>query len=273
MDLQPGKTVYAHDGSYGEFVAMVGDRYLVRPIATFTDWEGDTHAEPTDALEFWDRAYPQAPVAARDEEVARIGWEIEEARKALLETQREIADAQREHLETLKRLKRYEPLKNLEPILSGEITHVVECGYGGADIRPWAEAAVYRDDYGRKNVLRMLSLKPTADGEIMWHLNRYKDGSGVDAPVILCTSEEEAREAARAALLRWIEPHSYETHPHLWDGVTRSAEKLGIELPEDVVAKGVAYRVKRAQEAIDKAAEALRAAEAARDAIAAPELA
>lgn len=269
-NLEPGMAVYGHDGQRGEFVAMVRDRFLVRPIARFTGYDGEEFDERTDALVLWDRAYRKAPVLLSDEEAARIQAEIRDAQTALLATQREIAQAQSEHLATLKRLKRFEPLKNLEAILSGEITHVVEgSGYGGVKIKTFEEAAVYRDDFDRKNVLRMLSLKPTPDGEIQWHLNRWKDGSGSDDAVTLCASSEEAREAALASILRPLSWSNYETHPHLWAYAAANAEALGLTLPRDVIDKGNAYRITQAEEAIAKANDALEAAKAKRAEVAA----
>lgn len=260
---EPGMTVYGHDGTRAEFVGMIRDRFVVRPVARFVGYDGEDFEELMDGVEMWNRIYPAAPVAVQDQEIRRLQGEIEDARRALLETQREIAEAQRDHLATLKRLKRYEPLKNLEPLLNGEITHVVEgSGYGHPTIRPFAEAVVYRDNYDRKDSLRMLSLKPEPDGALMWHLNRWSDGSGVDSPTVLCTSEEEAREAALAMIIAPLTADRVESHPHLWAAAVVSAERLGLTLPPEVVEIGVSYRVAQAQVVADKAAEALAQAQA-----------
>lgn len=269
--LQPGMTVYGRAGQRAEFVSMVDERYLVTPIHRYTEWDGEEYEARSDALELWDRVYLKPPVEVKSEEVSALQQEVAEAQRALLDIQQKVAEEQREYLETLKRLKRYKPLKNLEAILAGEITHVVEgSGYGNPKIRTWAEASVYRDDYSRKDVLRMLSLKPTADGDISWHLNRWKDGSGVDTQVFLCTSEEEAREAALWVTLDPLSRATYETHPHLWASALKSAERLGLTIPADVIAKGREYLRNQAQKRVDDAAEALAKAQADVDVIAAP---
>lgn len=261
--VEAGRNVYGQDGRRAEYVGPQGDRHLVRPAATFTDWEGEEYDTTTDALELWDAVYPKAPKHVQDAEIAALRAEIEERRTELLNVGREVHEAQKETLATMKRLARYEPLKNLEPLLNGEITHVVEGhSFSAVEIKDFETAKVYRDDYDRKNVLRMLSLKPDADGAITWHLNRWSDGSGADSPVYLCTSMEEALEAARHVILRPLGSYDYATHPHLWGSAYKSAERLGIELPADVVEKARAYEVGQAEAAVKKAAEALEQAQA-----------
>lgn len=264
--IEPGRNVYGHDGRQAEYIGLQGTRHLVRPIARFTDWQGEEYEEPTDALELWDRAYQKPPLPVVAEEIASLQAEIKERQSDLRRIADETHAAQKDTLEMLKRLGRYEPLKNLEALLNGEITHVVEGGYSSVEIKDFETAKVYRDDYSRKDVLRMLSLKPEADGAITWHLNRWSDGSGTDTPVVLCTSMEEALEAARHAILRPLGLYSFESHPHLWAMAVASAGKVGVELPDEVVAKGNAYRVSEAEAAVAKAAEALALAQTRADA-------
>lgn len=264
--LVAGRNVFGHDGRRAEYVGSQGRYHLVRPIARFSTWDGDEIEEPTDALELWDRVYPSPPVPVISSEIAKMQAKVEEAKADLRETEQKIADAQRDALATMKRLVRYEPLKNLEAILDGTITHVVETGYGVA-IRDFETAKVYRDDYDRKNALRMLSLKPTEDGEIRWHLNRWSDGSGPDTPVILCTSEDEAKEAAAAAILERLSRYDFSTHGHLWVNAAKNAAEMGIDLPHNVLAKATEFALCAAEHEIDKANEAMKAAKAKKDAL------
>jgi hypothetical protein len=262
-EIKPGKIVYGHDGRQAEYVAETAARHLVRPIATFTTYDGETYDEPTDALELWDKVYPKAPTHVQDEAIKALINQIAELRAERATVEAEIMEGQKETLAMIQRLKRYAPLKNLEEVLDGTITHVVEGhGFVSLEIKDFETAAVYRDDYSRKNVLRMLSLQPNEDGVITWHLNRWNDGSGNDTPVYLCTSLEEAREAAVEIIVRSIANHSYETHPHLWASAEANAAKLGLTIPADIVEKAKAYRVKVAQDTATKAAEALAKAQA-----------
>lgn len=264
--LGAGRNVFGHDGRRAEYVGPQGRYHLVRPIARFSTWDGDEIEEPTDALELWYRVYPSPPVPVISSEVAKMQAKVEEAKADLLETKQKIAEAQRGALATMKRIVRYEPLKNLESILDGTITHVVETGYSVA-IRDFETAKVYRDDYERKNVLRMLSLKPTEDGEIRWHLNRWSDGSGPDTPVILCTSEDEAKEAAAAAILERLSRYDFSTHGHLWVAAAKNAAEMGIDLPHNVLAKATDFALYAAEREIEKANEALKAAKAKKAAL------
>jgi len=264
--LEAGRNVFGHDGRRAEYVGAQGDRHLVRPIARFTTWDGDEYEEPTDALELWDRVYPKPPVPIVAEEIAQMKAEISAAREQLRTTERKIADAQKDALATMKRLVRYEPLKNLEALLDGTITHVVETGYS-ITIKDFETAKSYRDDYDRKNVLRMLSLKPTEDGEIRWHLNRWSDGSGTDTPVILCTSEDEAKEAVAAIIAERLARHDFTTHGHLWAAAAKNAAELGIDIPEGIRAKANDFALAAAQQEVDRANEVLKAAEEKKDAL------
>ena len=264
--LGAGRNVFGHDGRRAEYVGAQGDRHLVRPIARFTTWGGEEYEEPTAALELWDRVYPKPPVPIVAEEIAQMKADVSAAREQLRTTEREIAEAQKDALATMKRLVRYEPLKNLEALLDGTITHVVETGYS-VTIKDFETAKSYRDDYSRKDVLRMLSLKPTEDGEIRWHLNRWSDGSGTDTPVILCASEKEAKEAATAAIVERLARHDFATHGHLWRAAAESASRFGLDLPEDVLTKANDFALSAAQLEVDKANEALKAAEEKRSAL------
>lgn len=265
VPLEAGRNVFGHDGSRAEYIGAQGGRHLVRPIARFTNWEGDEYEEPTDALELWDRVYPKPPVPVVAEEIASMKADVSAAREQLRATEREIAEAQKDALATMKRLVRYEPLKNLEALLDGTITHVVEVGYS-ITIKDFETAKSYRDDYDRKNVLRMLSIKPTEDGEIRWHLNRWSDGSGTDTPVILCTSEDEAKEAAATVIIERLSRHDFATHGHLWAAAAINSAKLGFALPDEVLIKANEFALAAAQQEVDKAVAALEAATAKRDA-------
>lgn len=262
-EFEIGRTLFAHDGRKGEYIGAHPSGALVRPVARFTSWEGEDFEEPTDAIEIWERAYPKPPVPVIAEEVAKGQAELTALREETRLQQEAAREGQRETLDMLKRLARYEPLKNLEPLLNGEITHVVEGNLAYITIKSFDEAKVYKEDYGRKDALRMLSLKPEPNGALSWHLNRWSDGSGADTPVILCTSEKEAKDAALAKITAALDRCDYDKYPHRWGDALKNANALGLKLPKAVIAMAKAYEKKMLQKAVEEAAAALAQATAA----------
>lgn len=259
MTIEKGRTVFGRDGRSGEYVAKLDHGHLVRPLAEFTRWDGETSIELTDALEIWSDAFPKAPRFVVSDEIAALREEEGALRKQIQELRVNISETQREHIDIFKRLKRFEPLKYLEEALNGSITHVVEIEGGCPVIKTLADALPYRDDYDRKDKLRFLTLAPTEDGVISWHLTRYAGGTGDRKRAYLCTSHDEARETVRQMLVAEFEDSADWRQP----AVVECAAKSGVELPPEYVERAAEFRRQRAQQAVGEAAKKLAEAEAA----------
>lgn len=256
-----GRTVWGRDGRCAEYVARSDHGHFVRPIATFTDWEGDEHVAPTDAIEVWTSIYPAAPKHKVDVELQALKDQIATAKRELSDLGGQKTEAQRDYLAVVKELQGHEILKNLLAVMRGDFTHVVNYGR----ISTFEEACTYKEDYGRKQAFRLISFAPDGGGKLAWHVNDWSDGSGTDRPVVLCRSIDEAKDAAKAYHLARLGQYEFEKYPHLWVEAAKSAASEGYELTEEVLALAAQAERNAAEEKLSKAREAYFAAQRALD--------
>lgn len=127
---------------------------------------------------------------------------LQERRAALQEQIAELEDRRRE---CERRLAEYPDVEDALAVMSGEITHLLVRDIDGRPkVQTVADAMRNNDDRSGRR-MRLLTLSPTVSGRgrggIAWSLNTYHDGSGNDMATVLCRSEDEARQALRAAFV------------------------------------------------------------------------
>lgn len=255
---EAGRTVYGRDGRAGEYLARTEHGHFVRPIATFTDWEGEEHQAATDAIEVWTSIYPKAPVHKADAELLALKDQIATAKLELSDLGGQKTEAQRDYLAVVKELQGHENLKNLLAVMRGEFTHVVNYGR----ISTFEEACTYKEDYGRKQAFRLISFAPDGGGKLAWHVNDWSDGSGTDRPVVLCRSIDEAKDAAKAYHLARLSQYEFEKYPRLWVEAAKSAASAGYELTEEMLALAAQAEREAVEAKVAKARECFEAAQA-----------
>lgn len=256
--LEPGRTVYGHDGRTGEYLARAEHGHFVRPIATFTNWEGVETETTTDAIEIWPSIYPKAPIHKADAELQVLKDQIVTAKRELSDLGGQKTEAQRDYLAVVKELQGHEVLKNLLAVMRGDFTHVVNYGR----ISTFEEACTYKEDYGRKQAFRLISFAPDGGGKLAWHVNDWSDGSGTDRPVVLCRSIDEAKDAAKSYHLARLGQYDFEKYPHLWVEAAKTSVEAGFDLPDEITVLAATAERQAAEAKLAKAREALIAAEA-----------
>lgn len=199
--LDAGQTVYDLQGHRGEYVAPLGDAFLVRPWVTIPSWDGeDMYSEPG-GIEVWPQVFLAPPVAILEEEIVRLQGEIEAKRRELAEATDEVAGFFRDEKSRQERIKRHADLARLDDFISGKISHVVKSHYGAITIHEFKEVVEQNDRYDRDG-LKLLTLFGKPGNGLQWKVNHYSDGSGQDTDVFPCQSAEEARSIAASLLAR-----------------------------------------------------------------------
>lgn len=267
----PGKTVYGRDGRSAEFVGMVGDRFLVRPIAQFTDWEGGDSFAITDDLVIWEQVYPKAPVDVVAAEIVAAKAHLAQLEADASAVTRRILDEAREAAAKRAELSKWDGLDTLEDFLAGRITHLVKVGYGAPSITTLAEELVDRDDNGRERGLKLLTLFGVTEGKLTWGINRYRDGSGTNTNIYPAKSHAEAVDICQRLFDEAMPTfRATEGYMHGFNYWIEAASRLGISLPDDLVERWRLHALEGAQASLAKAVADVEARAAAVEALRAP---
>ncbi|MGL5735425.1 MAG: hypothetical protein ACRCYS_11215, partial [Beijerinckiaceae bacterium] len=165
-----------------------------------------------------------------------------------------------------------------EDFLEGRMTHFVLWGqYDRAiKIETFDEVMMSKNDNGGLNGdVKLLSLFGTCrsypehgnkDGNLLWRVNQYRDGSGSWKHAHPCTSEDEAKDVAAKWLNgQWDEHRAVEDrakNAHWLKGSIASAQAIGLAVPDDIAADFADSQARQAQAAVQKAQEALDLAKA-----------
>jgi len=158
-----------------------------------------------------------------------------------------------------------ESLDMLEAFVSGRITHVVDTGYGGCHIYPFAKAIEPGSDGWRQEEwIKLLSLFGKSDGTLQWRIHQYYDNSGNTRDILPAMSYAHAVQIAqgiydeRAAAWRNGKP---DIRPFTSDWCKDLGEKvIPMQIPDDVraywekvKAENKATRIARAKAELEAA--------------------
>lgn len=244
-----GDVVFLETGEEVEFVARLPEGVVVRPI-----YEGDDD-EPRHGRPYTINAvFAEPPVAKLHDECARLAEEAAASRAKIAEARREWAVFEREEKERQKRVNRHGTLQVLDDFLSDRITHVVVQGYGPPEIKTFPEFIAYRNDRGRDEGLKLLTLFGRSGGHLTWGVNHYSDGSGSNSTCVPTASLEEAQALVAtitaAAMESFREKAGYMHGFNYW---VDAASRLGITLPADLSIRWFKYAAEAADQAVTKA--------------------
>jgi hypothetical protein len=256
-EFQSGERVFLLDGREAEYVSPAGhQRHVIAPIYE-TDY-GDHAGNP----EVVGTVCREPPTAKLHAEVEALQARAGELRQQIMDSQRELRDAEVAHTTRLKKLAQFKALERVEDFVEKRITHfVVTQEYGSAvEVVPLDK---FIDPEGRNRDVRLLCLFGRSNGDLLWRMNRYYDGSGGWTDAAPCTSEDEAIAQAAAEIRARIETAMQTTEfVWKWTDLRKSAAKYGVEFPADLAQRMDQHALKNAADAVAKRREELAAAEA-----------
>lgn len=194
-----GDTVYSQHGQEAELVAGTSGEYIVRPI--YEDDDGPRAGE----VETWREVFRTPPAPKLDAETAaaekRLADLQEEVRKVQAERYAFDADAKAR----VDRIKQHDALADLDNYLAGKITHYVTFSDYSKTVAilPVTETI---ERHPSSYQFGMITLYPCTNWQgVQWLLNYHPKGANYSSDsrterVLLCCSEDEAREKAQAYL-------------------------------------------------------------------------
>lgn len=233
-----GETYYTANGDKVYLDAITTDgKFVVSQILRFSDY-GDSFYEDTGQAQIVGKIYAEAPVAVIDERFAAAQEKLAEIERHYQTRYAEVINAEREIQSRLAKLQKFNGLDRLEDFIDGKITHVVlvdeDYAIKGLD-------ALEEIDYGRKQGLKLVSLFGKSDGDLLWCVNQYRDGSGgMWREIIPCANEDDAVAKRRERLLADIQEqfaHIEPDRPYWFLRRVQKAIELNIDVPADVTAK------------------------------------
>lgn len=190
-----GEEYYTKEGQKCGLVYIIDEGFLIN-LAYFDELGVVFFSHK---LDFIDKLFEEAPIAYIEENIAKKQSYLKELKEkiflsetTLLKLNRSI-EKEKEVIEHLK--PRNYVLKGIEDFLDGKITHyAVNRGYS----REILNLDSVTDEF--RNGQRLLCLFGKSDGNLMWGLNQYKDGSGFFHDVTPCCSLEEAKEVIKKSI-------------------------------------------------------------------------
>ena len=267
-----GQTVYNRDGRKLYYRRDLGDGTAIVSRWLKTEgWDGEAEEYVSDEpiIVNGSQLFKAPPTEALSTEVADLNGKIAAAKQELSFVQHQATAAENERDRLMDALTAVEPLRNIERFIAGEITHFVVVGesYGGEQngdvgIETFEQAITQFSDRGRANGMKLMSLFGDSKGKLDFRINHYSEGSGSWQRVIPCISENEAK-ATSAQLLEslWQTFDPSRNTYAIAQGVN-AAEALGLPVPANVRTHFDAKTAEALSSNVEKAREALAAAEA-----------
>lgn len=271
MNIETGQDCYLSNGQKVIYVGEFEGSKLVRTLIQYGDEDGYEIYPSSDITTVADGVlHEKPPIAIYDQK-------IEDAKKALREVQEDISVQKAELREAKSRTEaqrkedaKYPDLSRVFDIIDGKMTHCVIEKYSGPEI--WKLDKFLIDGFNqyelRENSFKMLCLFGSPKEPVEFRINQYKDGSGTWTTVNLFKSKEGAisfiREEFAKAVVAWRErDKSLDKRQNPFYRVTSFLKAdLKFEIPDDVQQEIALRTNKNRDDAVEKATEALREAEA-----------
>lgn len=250
--MKAGAKCYTEAGEECFYVAKVADGVVVRP-------QFDVEEENYDGYRIGNpivtpRVFAKPPTKIYDDRVAILRSEVETLNARASELRTEISEGERKRREMIGRLSQVPALERIEAILDGKMTHAATIGYGYAKVETLADA-LKSSEGGR--AVRLVSLFGRTNGDLLWEINKYSDGSGSGQEVGLFASEGDARAFVVARIAKELAAcealeADKDYHCGTW---ARLAREFGVPVPATVSDRVLA----KARADLDREAEACRA--------------
>lgn len=256
-----GSEVFVEDGRRAIYAGEIDGQKFVRILLSSDEGYG-VEEWPSDKLTPVSRVLMAAPVERYSPEIEAAQADLEVLRNQITVAREAIRELQTQERDITAAIAKFPELGTAIDFLEGRITHVaVTPSYGASKVHELTEFLTLKNDYGRPEGLKLLSLFGTDErGKCSWLGNRYYDGSGGWTEVVPFKSEAEARAHLRAEfeaeLAVW---RSGEARHKAHD---RSAGIPVDEWPDDWREHVAALKAKNAAERVSKLREQIAAIEA-----------
>lgn len=253
-EIKAGTQVYDLDGYAYTYGGYVDGQHLVRERLRV----GVDEWVDSDRLKSMAAVYTEPPQHVRAEEVARVQEQLDAAREELHTTRRELREIERTRakLET-----QYAAVRQLDYLLNGEITHVVEIDGGTPKVHEIREYMRHRDRHGggmqrlitlRAHIVHRTNDSPTG---VVWRT--HDDGYRLKGvAVMFARSLEDARAQAADYIASVFSAWRTDTAAvyHV-DAAVKCAPDFGVEIPDDLAAAVRARRLENVKRLIRRREE------------------
>ena len=260
--FKEGNRVFLIDGTSASYVAALSDGGHVVSLCLADNWECEEGFSATEVLVRAPRVFNEPPVREVNVEVAEAQARLDALAEQEAAARDRIAQLEMTARERHAELVKWDGFSLLEDFIAGRITHVVYVEYRGAEIKTLEDGLAYRDDRGRKEGLRLLTLFGKSNGSLTWELNCYHDGSGNNTRLYPANSYEKAVEIARGLFDADMQEIASDlgNKAYMVGQWIESAKKYGFEFPANVWAKWAENQRSNAQKQVAQAEKKLQEA-------------
>lgn len=233
-----GGEYFTADGQNVRLDAITTDgKYVVRMQV----WEG--YSDPNDSTPYADgsmqiveRLFHTPPIDKKDARIAQLEQQIRNEEIRLVQIRKEIEGAQKGHTDLIKKLEQIPALQRIADMIDGKFTHCVIENNGEFFVKTFKEAMSGLEEYERgPGLFKLICLYGNSNGDMLWKINKYRDGSGDWRHLEVCHSEEEARAALIAQVSERITKAIAQKHTWMLDRLIKSLERIGEKAPEEAV--------------------------------------
>lgn len=206
-EIKAGTRVYNDNGDVGEYVSRLYNGHVVRWILE----DPNTGNEYPGCVTEWKNVYLQPLRLKTDPQIAQLQTEKRALQAEIWSLKDEIDRIKKGHDALVKEVTEKSGMERLRDYLDGKFTHVMVVPSYGLPKIMTKEELLEDDDEDRswrsykKKEFKLLSLFGNTEGDLLWRVNQYRDGSGSWTSVTLHTSHEDAVEALRALYMKEVE--------------------------------------------------------------------
>ena len=176
--------------------------------------------------------YETPPTIRQHDMLVKLNAQISDARIRLNQVRTELQGIETTGKERMEFLKQYQGLQRLEDFLAGRITHFVMGDYGPPKLLTFDKAMGQNEErYNLRGKYKLLTLFGDSKGEPNWHINEYRDGSGIDRTVMPCTSYDEALDVYREKIAEH-EAEAKERPNVISESWIAAADTLGLRMSD-----------------------------------------
>ena len=266
--FEPGDIGYTREGRKAMLVARDGASFIVK-LAHRYHIDGDDYEEEFDKLCTVDKFHREPPVEVYTQELDALSDKADKLRSEIASLDNGLRAKQASSAELLKKLARFDALRDLEAYIDGKITHFVIENFYEVQIAGKDDALDEnpREKWDKRQ--KLVVLFGDTKGNLSWGLNQYRDGSGSSwQRVYPCLSLDEAKAKATELIMGRLELYVAGERTAYVDKLIAGADRYGIPVPDAARSKlkveqlaSLKLQVERFKGEHDKAVAALAKAE------------
>jgi hypothetical protein len=199
-------------------------------------------------------------IASKRAELAVCNEQLAEARCALSDAKSALKLQAEEAKKRADFFKTHAKLQRLEDFINGRITHYVVHNYSGYDILTLEATGDTdgegRSRYGNRGELKLLCLFGRSNGDLLWRISMYSDGSGSATEVTPFTSYQDAKDFVQEKVNNYATGNEYAR-----EGLINVARKHDLKIPAALLREVAEKKLKCEKERVVTRTNELRVAE------------